>query len=326
MKVCASALALALACAHVPSGQVLRSGAEGVTVDVAVTRRGRAVPGLTAGDFELTDNGVRQTILSVDHQTLPLDVTLIADMGGGGILQSSVVAGVNAILASLGPADRARLVTFSGAVVDRAALGSVSRIPPLAMTPGTHDAHAPASGSVLFDALAESLPAAAAPERRQMIILFTTGRDTGSAHTRAHALDAARRSTAAVFVVHARLNLAPREEPPEGATLRPIPTDPHVVPDRFFRDLAESTGGTVQLVEPFTAFRHDTARVHYRARLGHDGLTAAFRTALEDFRAGYVLHYSPQGVERGGWHEIAVRVTRGRGSDVRARRGYFSRT
>jgi hypothetical protein len=59
------------------------------------------------------------------------------------------------------------------------------------------------------------------------------------------------------------------------------------------------------------------------ARLSHDGLPRAFLRALDDFRSSYVLRYSPHGVAAGGWHEIAVRVTRpGRGYVVRARKGY----
>jgi hypothetical protein len=71
-------LGLVVVASYTATGQILRSETEGVIVDVSVTRGGRVVSGLTAVDFELTDSGVRQTILAVTHGTLPLDVTIVA--------------------------------------------------------------------------------------------------------------------------------------------------------------------------------------------------------------------------------------------------------
>jgi hypothetical protein len=48
---------------------------------------------------------------------------------------------------------------------------------------------------------------------------------------------------------------------------------------------------------------------------------AAFLKILDDFRAGYVLTYVPEGVSNAGWHPIDVRLKGARG-DVHARRGY----
>ena len=55
-----------------------------------------------------------------------------------------------------------------------------------------------------------------------------------------------------------------------------------------------------------------------------DNLGSAFRRVLDDFRASYVLYFSPHGVRRGGLHTLDVRVKRA-GVDVRARRGYVWR-
>ena len=52
-------------------------------------------------------------------------------------------------------------------------------------------------------------------------------------------------------------------------------------------------------------------------------VSAALRRLLDEFRSSYVLHFVPQGVERGGFHTLTVRVTRSGGPyDVRARSGY----
>jgi len=53
-----------------------------------------------------------------------------------------------------------------------------------------------------------------------------------------------------------------------------------------------------------------------------DSLDATFTRVLDEFRQRYLLSYEPQGVARGGWHQIEVRSKR-RGVRVRARPGYF---
>lgn len=67
--------------------------------------------------------------------------------------------------------------------------------------------------------------------------------------------------------------------------------------------VAEATGGEV-LVE------------------SSDDLRDAFRRIVQDFRNRYVLAYTPEGVEAGGFHRLDVRVKR-RGLNVKARPGYI---
>lgn len=67
--------------------------------------------------------------------------------------------------------------------------------------------------------------------------------------------------------------------------------------------VAEATGGEV-LVE------------------SSDDLRDAFRRIVQDFRNRYILAYTPEGVEAGGFHRLDVRVKR-RGLNVKARPGYI---
>lgn len=73
----------------------------------------------------------------------------------------------------------------------------------------------------------------------------------------------------------------------------------------FPRDLSEVTGGRLFAIE------------------STKDLSAAFANILEEFRMRYLISYSPQGVEPGGWHRLEVRV-RHRGVTVKARPGYFA--
>lgn len=74
----------------------------------------------------------------------------------------------------------------------------------------------------------------------------------------------------------------------------------HVAP---LEAVAEATGGEV-LVE------------------SSDDLRDAFRRIVQDFRNRYILAYTPEGVEAGGFHRLDVRVKR-RGLNVKARPGYI---
>jgi hypothetical protein len=167
-----------------------------------------------------------------------------------------------------------------------------------------------------------SIAAPPAVGRRQLAILFTTGRDTISFLDRQTVLEIARRSFAAIFVVDGRFDLTPRDPLPEGATPRPVPIDRLTIPEPFLRELAETTGGTVQRVQSLTVHRNDSQLQHISATMGRAGIGDAFLSALDTFRASYVLRYVPEGVPRGGWHDLTVRVTRRGSFDVRARRGY----
>jgi VWFA-related protein len=51
-------------------------------------------------------------------------------------------------------------------------------------------------------------------------------------------------------------------------------------------------------------------------------LTMLFERIVREMQARYVLNYYPNGVAKGGWHTIEVRVP-GRRADVVARRGYW---
>jgi hypothetical protein len=69
------------------------------------------------------------------------------------------------------------------------------------------------------------------------------------------------------------------------------------------REAAEATGG------------------RFRTETEQNPLTDAFKAALDEFRTGYVLWYTPAGVAPTGWHAIRVRARQARFT-VRARNGY----
>jgi VWFA-related protein len=294
---------------------VFRSYADAVALDVLVTQGNRPVAGLTASDFEVTDNGVRQRILDVSRETRLLDVTLAIDVSGSidAGLAASLARAVNRVRTRLAADDRATLVTFNRQVRERIPLTAAGSV-------GEIRLERRVGATSLNDAIAVALTSEPATNRRQMAIVFTDGVDTMSYLSEAAVLEVARQSRTAVFVVAAEdggLNRgAPRRQNRALALAPPLHAG---LPRAFFDELTAATGGMVQIVPRFNISRGSgRLTLTWNQNLVDD----AFLRALEDFRTSYVVRYAPDGVTRTGWHEVGVRVTKRGRYQVRARRGY----
>ena len=60
----------------------------------------------------------------------------------------------------------------------------------------------------------------------------------------------------------------------------------------------------------------------YAPLFGTGDVVKTFSQALDDFRASYVLRYTPANVAREGWHDLKVEVPAAPRATLRARRGY----
>jgi len=196
-----------------------------VRIDVLVTEKGKPAAGLSAADFEVFDNDVRQEIryATLQKQT-PVSATLVFDMSRSvaGPLLNNLSEAARAFLEDLKKEDQAALITFNNAVV----LGS----------PPTHDIAGikqvlnktkPFGNSSLFDGTYAGLVLAEASPNPPMIVIFSDGRDTFSWLSADAVLATAKRNGAVVYAVStARL---------------PIKT--------FLRDLSSITGGSLFEIE-----------------------------------------------------------------------------
>jgi VWFA-related protein len=140
----------------------------------------------------------------------------------------------------------------------------------------------------LNDAVFVALARPAELERRHLVVVFTDAEDTWSTIENASLPVIAGRADAVLHIVLATFDRA---------------GEPGVLTSReALRQAAAATGGEVRYLR--------------------DAVNA-FRQVLDEFRTSYVLRYTPQGVARGGWHTIEVRIARPGTHTVRARRGYF---
>lgn len=296
------AVVLATAAGVVHAQVQFRSGVDVVTLNVAVTNGQNVVAGLTAADFEVLDNGVPQQVVSLAHESWPIDVTLlIHTKASTSWMQGVVLNAVKRIQERLKPEDRLALVTFDQRIRERLALQRAGQIRDFQF--------GPAEGQTsMYDALAVVLAARPVTERRQIAIVFVDNFDTTSLLNEADVLELARRSPTAMFFVSQIFTM--------GGT---PPGYRH--PLAFFHRVAAATGGVVQ-VGP--SHRTTVSPRSIRISPNRNLLDEPFIRSLDEFRASYVLHYSLTGVPRAGWHEVSVKIKRPDSAEyrVRTRNGY----
>jgi VWFA-related protein len=141
----------------------------------------------------------------------------------------------------------------------------------------------PYGDTSLVDAVAAGLSLAESDTGRALLVVFSDDVDTLSWLPAGTVAQTAARSDAVVYGVRVRGSRR----------------------DDFLGDVSDATGGDV--------FEAESTRE----------LPALFRRVLDEFRHRYLVSYSPQGVARGGWHRLDVRVRR-QGVRIRARPGYLS--
>ncbi len=264
---------LAIAVLAFPQQPLFRSGVDAVRVDVSVMNGVTPVPGLTAKNFAITDNGVAQTIDSVSLDTVPLNLIMLFDVSlsmAGEPLGDLIAAG-HALVKALRPADAAALMTFSEPVRLAVPL-SRERAPLLRELNGLKAAGATALHDAVFIGL-QLRPDDT--DARPVLLVFSDGRDNASWLTSAQLLEAARRSGMLIHVVELF-----------GFVKRPNP---------FTFDLAAAGGGR-----------------RWSAESSRD-LRELFGKVLNELRSRYLLTYFPAGVTRDGWHDLKVSLKNARG-------------
>jgi VWFA-related protein len=152
------------------------SSVEGVYVDVFVTQNGQPVSGLTAENFEIRDNGVRQEVRLVGLDVVPIAVLLIFDNSSSvaGEALGHLRAAGHAVLNGVLPGERAALVTFERQIAVRVApTGDLPRVREAL------DRLSAFGSTALFDAayVGFALPVHGA---RPVIVLFSDGEDNAS--------------------------------------------------------------------------------------------------------------------------------------------------
>jgi VWFA-related protein len=194
----AAAVAALVMPLNAAQGPTFSTKLEVVRLDVLVTAGGQPVRGLTVDDFEVSDNGVRQTLDLASFEQMPLSVVLALDASAS-LSATQLVdlrAAGRAVLTALKNDDRAALVTFSEVVsLEQALTGEAAAVESAL---GRVDAD---GRTALVDGVYSAVTIADASRGRGLAIVFSDGLDTASWLTKEQVIEAARRSDVVVYGV-----------------------------------------------------------------------------------------------------------------------------
>ncbi|HSF99947.1 MAG TPA: hypothetical protein VLA20_02415 [Vicinamibacterales bacterium] len=168
---------------------------QAVVLNVAVLDGNAAVAGLGLDDFEVFDNGVRQTLEAVDNAALPIDLRLVFDISGSISEEdlTSYLRAMEQVTSALEPADRCEIITFWSRIADAASRQS----PPVTIALPRGGPF----GTAFFDAASLAMVTVPTPDRRQVTIILSDARDNASFSDEATLVDMARRTDAVVYTV-----------------------------------------------------------------------------------------------------------------------------
>jgi VWFA-related protein len=286
--------AAAAVTAQEPQRPTFRSSLDLVSVAVVVRQPdGRLVTDLEAGDFEILDRGAAQPIVQFErgddaHARLALLVDTSGSMVVGAKRERSRIA-TELLAAGMKPSDGATVFSFDARL--------------RRLTPFTRDVETlreavtrlePWGVTSLYDAILGTIASVAEESpRTRALLLLTDGIDTASVKTPFDAAQAAAALDIPLYVLSVG-----KDQMDEKA----YSTASAEAASVTLQDLATRTGGLAA----------EAATVA--------DLSIATRTILSELRHQYVIAI-PAGEVR-GWHDLTVRVKRGR-VQARSRNGYY---
>jgi Ca-activated chloride channel family protein len=264
---------------------------------VTVVRGSERALDLEAHDFEVTDNGARQQLVTFGRGDMPFTAVLLVDSSESmqGERLRAAVEGAAAFVGGMRNLDEAMLALFS----DRL----------LGATPFTDDPEVlrrllsgvtAGGGSAIGDHLFMALKLLEARQGRRVVILLSDGADVHSVLPMAEALWKARAGQTLVYWIQLG-EKAKRTS--------------------FSSAWRDAAGNQAEYDVLDQTVRESGARVVQIA--GAEEIQGAFAGILRELREQYALgYYASNSKNDGRWHKVAVAVKRS-GVDVRVRDGYY---
>lgn len=331
-------------------------------VNTPVTVRdsdGHMVTSLSAKDFQLTDDGVPQSISHFDVGGDPISLVVLLETSSRiePLLPAIQKTGILITDTVMGPEGEAALVGFNDSVDHLQAFTSNADKIQNAVTHlklGT-------SGAKLYDAMAagvemlstrpQSAVGKSAPDtpdrpaeqgRRRVLLVISEARDDGSDAKLGEVLRQAQLANVTIYSVGLSTTRAELQKKPEdNRTLvsppgtYPLPPIPGTPPRPVESD--PRTSGTVDLMSaviwavtnakntvtgnPLEIATAGTGGAHF-ATFKDRSIENAIDEIGGELHAQYTLSYTPAGTSESGFHQIRVSVDQ-KGLKVRARPGYY---
>jgi len=159
-------------------GFILHTDVEEVVLNATVLEGNRLVPDLKGDNFEIFEDGVKQSLLSFQHTDLPVSIAIVVDNSGSmSRKRPSVNKSALDLIEASNPQDEAFVVNFSDeAFIDQDFTSDVNKL-----RDGLGHIES-RGGTALYDAVVASADKLVADAKRpkQVLILITDGEDNAS--------------------------------------------------------------------------------------------------------------------------------------------------
>jgi VWFA-related protein len=270
-----------------------------VNVQFSVTdKRGRFVPGLTAQDFKVDEDGRRQEIRNFSRENeLPLTLALLIDTSPsvGPVLEEEKTTAGAFLESILRDKDLALVIGF-----DRSVTLLQDYTDNLRLLKRSIDELEIGGGTSIYDAVYLASEEKLKDEAgRKAIILISDGEDTTSKIKLTESLIAAHKSNAVIYAI---------SNSPAG---------------RFFTNGGIVLGGRGGDIGTLKKFSEETGGSTFVINNEH-GFKKIFDQIAEELRSQYSLGYQSLNTARDGKYRQIKITTREPGYTVKARRGYYA--
>ena len=274
-----------------------RAGIELVSLNVTVTEAARYVTGLEQDDFEVFEDGARQTVTFFSKVQQPIALAILLDTSNS--MEDKLATAQEAAIGfvrRMKKDDVSEVIDFNSRVfIPQGFTNDVSALERAIRQTSVN------GSTSLYNAIYVSLRglkderAKSAEEiRRQAIVVLSDGDDTSSLIEYDDVLDLAKRSETAIYAIGLRQQETGRGKFKEA--------------EFVLRQLSQETGG----------------RVFFPTNIAE--LPKIYEQISEELASQYSIAYSSKNPMRNGaWRRIDVRVKKP-GLTARARRGYYGPT
>ncbi len=260
---------------------------------VVADKDGRPVRGLTQEDFEVEEEGVRQSIATFsDAADLPLTLGMAIDSSASMFVKLPRVqkAASDFLYSTFGEHDRAFVIDFDS--VPRLARGTSNDVDRVVESIYGLEA---SGRTALWESIVFSLVQLQGVRGRKALVVFSDGADEDDQFPFRSSMRIAKEMGVPIYLI--LMKKEPKDTPVLGLLSRSFTSRA--------RRLAEATGG----------------RVFYAKE--YDDLGDVYSEIEEELRSQYLITYYPQGVSKDrGWRDVDVDVTR-RGLTPRTLTGYW---
>ena len=284
-----------------PPQTPFRAGVDLVSLNVTVADgQARYVTDLTAQDFTIFEDGVKQEVTFFNHTNLPIALALLIDTSAS--MEPKLPTAQEAAVGfarKLRPQDLAEIVDFDSRVV--VLQGFTAAVPELEQAIRKTSAGGSTSlYNAIYIALKDLKKVVAKNVeeiRRQAIVVLSDGEDTSSLLPFEEVLDLAKRSETAIYSIGLRSN----------------------------DTVSSSTKGFKEAEFVLRQFSQETGGRSFFPNQASD-LTNVYGQIADELSSQYTVGYTSRNAKRdGSWRRVVVRVTRPNVT-ARTKQGYFAPT